>query len=107
MVEGGAGAITDAVGGGNGFAVGKNASPEAVDFVKFMTSAENQAALAKIGVAIPVVKGGEVGLSDPLMIQFRRPLRLRSTSNSTTIKRCPLPWAPSSTTAPRVSSLVL
>ena len=68
MVEGGAGAITDAVGGGNGFAVGKNASPEAVDFVKFMTSAENQAALAKIGVAIPVVKGGEVGLSDPLMV---------------------------------------
>jgi len=72
MVEGGAGAITDAVGGGNGFAVGKNASPEAVDFVKFMTSAENQAALAKIGVAIPVVKGGEVGLSDPLMIQLQK-----------------------------------
>jgi raffinose/stachyose/melibiose transport system substrate-binding protein len=67
-VEGGKGAITDAVGGGNGFAVGKNASDEAVDFVKFMTSADNQAALAKIGVAIPVVKGGEAGLSDPLMI---------------------------------------
>ncbi|MFH1524532.1 MAG: extracellular solute-binding protein [Chloroflexota bacterium] len=68
MVEGGAGAITDAVGGGNGFAIGKNASPEAVDFVKFMTSPENQAALAAIGVAIPVVKGGEAGLSDPLMV---------------------------------------
>jgi raffinose/stachyose/melibiose transport system substrate-binding protein len=67
-VEGGKGAITDAVGGGNGFAVGKNAPDEAVDFVKFMTNAENQAALAKIGVAIPVVKGGEAGLSDPLMI---------------------------------------
>ncbi len=68
MVEGGAGAPTDAVGGGNGFAIGKNAPDAAVDFVKFMTSAENQAALAKIGVAIPVVKGGEVGLSDPLMV---------------------------------------
>jgi raffinose/stachyose/melibiose transport system substrate-binding protein len=68
MVEGGAGDINDAVGGGNGFAIGKNAPPEAVDFVKFMTSPENQAALAEIGVAIPVVKGGEVGLSDPLMI---------------------------------------
>ncbi len=33
-----------------------------------MTSADNQAALAKIGVAIPVVKGGEAGLSDPLMV---------------------------------------
>jgi raffinose/stachyose/melibiose transport system substrate-binding protein len=72
MVEGGAGAITDAVGGGNGFAIGKNAPPEAVDFVEYMTSAENQAALAEIGVAIPVVKGGEVGLSDPLMIELQK-----------------------------------
>jgi len=72
MVEGGKGDPADAVGGGNGFAIGKNASPEAVDFVKFMTSAENQAALAKIGVAIPVVKGGEVGLSDPLMITVQK-----------------------------------
>ncbi len=72
MVEGGKGDPADAVGGGNGFAIGKNASPEAVDFVKYMTSAENQAALAKIGVAIPVVKGGEVGLSDPLMIELQK-----------------------------------
>ena len=72
MVEGGVGAPTDAVGGGNGFAIGKNASPEAIDFVKFLTSAENQAALAGIGVAIPVVKGGEAGLSDPLMIQLQQ-----------------------------------
>jgi raffinose/stachyose/melibiose transport system substrate-binding protein len=72
MVEGGVGAPTDAVGGGNGFAIGKNASPEAVDFVKYLTSAENQAALAGIGVAIPVVKGGEAGLSDPLMIQLQQ-----------------------------------
>jgi len=72
MVEGGKGDPADAVGGGNGFAIGKNASPEAVDFVKFMTTAENQAALAKIGVAIPVVKGGEVGLSDPLMVTVQK-----------------------------------
>ena len=72
MVEGGKGDPADAVGGGNGFAIGKNASPEAIDFVKFMTSAENQAAVAKIGVAIPVVKGGEAGLSDPLMIELQK-----------------------------------
>jgi raffinose/stachyose/melibiose transport system substrate-binding protein len=71
-VEGGKGAITDAIGGGNGFAIGKNAPDAAVDFVKFMTSAENQAALASIGVAIPVVKGGEAGLSDPLMILVQK-----------------------------------
>lgn len=72
MVEGGKGDPKDAVGGGNGFAIGKNAPPEAIDFVKFLTSAENQKTLAQIGVAIPVVKGGEAGLSDPLMIQLQK-----------------------------------
>jgi len=74
MVEGGAGDPNDAVGGGNGFAIGKNASPEAVDFVKFLTSAENQKKLAAIGVAIPVVKGGEAGMTDPLLIQLQKEL---------------------------------
>ena len=40
-VTGGAGAPTDGVGGGNGIAVGKNAPPEAVDFLKFFSSVEN------------------------------------------------------------------
>ena len=40
-VTGGAGAATDGVGGGNGIAVGKNASPEALDFLKFFSSVEN------------------------------------------------------------------
>jgi raffinose/stachyose/melibiose transport system substrate-binding protein len=74
MVEGGKGDPNDAVGGGNGFAIGKNASPEAIDFVKYLTSAENQVVLAKIGVAIPVVKGGEAGMSDPLMITLQKSL---------------------------------
>jgi raffinose/stachyose/melibiose transport system substrate-binding protein len=72
MVEGGKGDPADAVGGGNGFGIGKNASPEAIDFVKFLTSAENQAVLAKLGIAIPVVKGGEVGLTDPNMITVQK-----------------------------------
>jgi len=67
-VEGGAGAATDAMGGGNGFALGKNASPEAVDFVKYLTAPGQQARVAAIGAGIPVVKGGEVGLTDPNMI---------------------------------------
>ena len=73
-VEGGAGDPNDAVGGGNGFAIGKNASPEAVDFVKYLTRAESQVQLAEIGVAIPVVKGGEAGMTDPLMIQLQEQL---------------------------------
>jgi raffinose/stachyose/melibiose transport system substrate-binding protein len=72
MVEGGKGDPADAVGGGNGFAVGKNASPEAIDFLKYLTSAENQVVLAKLGVAIPVVKGGEAGLTDPNMITVQK-----------------------------------
>jgi len=66
-VEGGAGAPEDALGGGNGFAVGKNAPPEAVDFVKYLTRAESQVQCAQIGFCVPVVKGGEAGLTDPLL----------------------------------------
>jgi raffinose/stachyose/melibiose transport system substrate-binding protein len=74
MVEGGKGDPNDAVGGGNGFAIGKNASPEAIDFVKYLTRSESQVQLAEIGVAIPVVVGGEAGLTDPLMITLQQSL---------------------------------
>ncbi|BBB48673.1 extracellular solute-binding protein [Pelolinea submarina] len=67
-VEGGAGALTDVIGGGNGFAVGKDASPEAIDFVKFLTNVQNQTTVAASGTGIPVVKGAEVGLTDPNLL---------------------------------------
>ena len=70
-VDGGAGAGTDVVGGGNGFAIGKNAEPEAVDFVKYLTSVNNQTLIAKNGSGIPVVKGAESGLTDPNMLQVQ------------------------------------
>jgi raffinose/stachyose/melibiose transport system substrate-binding protein len=73
-VEGGAGDPNDAVGGGNGFAIGKNASPEAIDFVKYLSRSESQVQLAEIGVVIPVVKGGEAGMTDPLMITLQQSL---------------------------------
>lgn len=66
-VEGGAGAGTDALGGGNGFAIGKNAPPEAVDFAKYLSRAESQQQCAAAGFCVPVVKGGETGLTDPLL----------------------------------------
>jgi raffinose/stachyose/melibiose transport system substrate-binding protein len=66
-VEGGAGAATDALGGGNGFAIGKNAPPEAIDFVKYLTRPESQQQCAAAGFCVPVVKGGETGLTDPLL----------------------------------------
>jgi raffinose/stachyose/melibiose transport system substrate-binding protein len=66
-VEGGAGDGSDVVGGGNGFAIGKNASKEAVDFAKFLTSKDNQTLIASQGSGIPVVKGAEAGLKDANM----------------------------------------
>jgi raffinose/stachyose/melibiose transport system substrate-binding protein len=56
------------MGGGNGFAIGKDAPPEAVDFVKYLTAPEQQSRVAAIAAGIPVVKGGEAGLTDPNMI---------------------------------------
>jgi raffinose/stachyose/melibiose transport system substrate-binding protein len=67
-VEGGAGDVADVVGGGNGFAIGKNASPEAIDFAKYLTNVANQTTIAAHGTGIPVVKGGEAGLTDPNML---------------------------------------
>jgi raffinose/stachyose/melibiose transport system substrate-binding protein len=71
-VEGGAGDGTDVVGGGNGFAIGKNAPAEAIDFVKYLTSVANQTIIAKNGSGIPVVKGSEVGLTDPNMLKVQQ-----------------------------------
>jgi raffinose/stachyose/melibiose transport system substrate-binding protein len=73
-VEGGVGKATDAMGGGNGFAIGKNASPEAVDFVKYLTAPEQQARMAAAGMGIPVAKGGEAGLTDANMLAVQQTL---------------------------------
>ena len=67
-VEGGAGLVTDIVGGGNGFAIGKDAEPEAIDFVKYLTSLENQKVIAADNTGIPVAKGAAVALADENMV---------------------------------------
>ena len=67
-VEGGAGKVTDIVGGGNGFAIGKNAPPEAIDFVKYLTNLDNQKIVAATGMGIPVAKGAAASIADPNMV---------------------------------------
>jgi raffinose/stachyose/melibiose transport system substrate-binding protein len=66
-VEGGKGSPNDVFGGGGGFAVGKDAPAEAVDFLKFISSVENQRHLAAppINGVLPVTKGAEDALTDP------------------------------------------
>jgi len=67
VVEGGAGNPDDVLGGGDGFAVGANAPDEAIDFLQFLTSAENQRSGAEIWI-VPVVDGAEdVFADDPVM----------------------------------------
>jgi len=41
VVEGGAGVITDVFGGGDGYSIGRDAPPEAVEFVKWFLNADN------------------------------------------------------------------
>jgi raffinose/stachyose/melibiose transport system substrate-binding protein len=63
-VDGGKGSVTDAFGGGNGFAVGKNAPPATVDFIRFLLQQDNQRKAAETGAVLPVTKGAEDGIKD-------------------------------------------
>jgi raffinose/stachyose/melibiose transport system substrate-binding protein len=64
-IKGGKGKVTEVIGGGNGYAVGKNAPQAAVEFLKFITNKENNAKNAEVSSIIPTTKGAEVGLKDP------------------------------------------
>jgi len=68
MVEGGAGNPNDVFGGGDGIAVGKNAPDEAIDFLKFLTTVDNQ----KAGTffIVPTIKGADSGITDPVLQQI-------------------------------------
>jgi raffinose/stachyose/melibiose transport system substrate-binding protein len=71
IVEGGAGNPTDVMGGGGGFAIGKNAPiPETVDFLKFMTNATNITQMVKLGVSVPPMPVAEALVTDPLRKQL-------------------------------------
>jgi len=64
-VEGGKGKATDAFGGGNGFAVGKNAPPATVDFLKYFLDAAQQRRAAETGAVLPTSKAAESSIKDP------------------------------------------
>jgi len=64
-IKGGKGLVTDVIGGGGGYAVGKNASDAAIDFLKFLTGKENQIRMAETSGIIATAVGAEVGIKDP------------------------------------------
>jgi raffinose/stachyose/melibiose transport system substrate-binding protein len=71
-VTGGAGGPTDILGGGNGFALGKDAPPETIDFVKFFMNMDHQKDFAAKGYIVPTVIGAEVALKDPLLQEIQQ-----------------------------------
>lgn len=62
-VPGGTGKLSDVMGGGNGYVVGKNASDEALALLKFFLQKQYNEQLIDIEGIIPVVKGAEAALA--------------------------------------------
>lgn len=66
-VEGGEGEATALFGGGDNFAVGINAEPETIEFLRFLTSAEASQRLIDAGaIAFPIVDGTEANYPNPV-----------------------------------------
>ncbi|MDK4735805.1 extracellular solute-binding protein [Rhizobium sp. CNPSo 3490] len=73
-VEGGAGKPTDTLGGLNGWALTKKASKEAIDFLAFLTNADNERAMAEAGMLLPVAVGADDGVVNPLLAESAKQL---------------------------------
>ncbi len=64
-VDGGKGSASEAFGGGNGFAVGKNAPPATLDFLKTLLDVANQRKSAQTGAVLPTVTDAADAIADP------------------------------------------
>jgi raffinose/stachyose/melibiose transport system substrate-binding protein len=73
-VDGGKGKVTDVFGGVQGFLVTKDAPPEAIDFLKFFATPDEQKAAAAAGVYVPAVKGTDQFITNPLVAQVAQTL---------------------------------
>jgi raffinose/stachyose/melibiose transport system substrate-binding protein len=66
-VDGGAGSADEQFGGGDGFAFGKDAPPEALDFAKFLVTSDVATKAGASGAILPVKNGAETSVTDPNM----------------------------------------
>jgi raffinose/stachyose/melibiose transport system substrate-binding protein len=64
-VDGGAGAQTDVFGGADGIVVGRDAPPEAVEFLQYITSLEQANRWGETGTTLPVTIGSDGSVTDP------------------------------------------
>ncbi len=69
-LPGGKGEATDTLGGINGWLVGKGAPKETAEFLKFFSQEKYQRDAAAKGVYIPVVKGTESAIENPVLKQI-------------------------------------
>jgi len=63
-VDGGKGTVTEVFGGGNGFAVGRDAPPATLDFLKTLLDVANQRRAAATGAVLPTVKDAADSIKD-------------------------------------------
>ncbi|MEV0608990.1 extracellular solute-binding protein [Polymorphospora rubra] len=64
-VDGGKGAVSDVFGGGNGFAVGRDAPSSTVDFLRNLLDPGNQRKSAATGAVLPTVRDAVDAVADP------------------------------------------
>ena len=69
-VEGGAGLLTDVFGGGDGYSIGRDAPPEAVEFVKYLVSPDVASVWQSFndGTLLPT-NGAEQYITDPILAE--------------------------------------
>ena len=104
-VDGGAGAATEQFGGGDGFAFGKDAPPEALDFAKFLVTSDVANKAGASGGILPVKNGAETSVTDPNMKSvLDARAQTRRSSSSTSTRRTRPPSARRSTTPCRSCS---
>jgi raffinose/stachyose/melibiose transport system substrate-binding protein len=69
VVEGGAGGSADMLGGGDGIAIGANASDMAVEFARFLSSGESSLRFTELPIGwLPVVASAEEGVTDAKLL---------------------------------------
>ena len=67
LVSGGSGRATDGVGSASGVAVGKGASPEAVDFLHFLASPRIMKEIGSSGMGLPTTIEAVASVGDPIL----------------------------------------
>ena len=90
VVEGGAGQPTDTLGGINGWIFSKDASDEAVDFMRHFVSPENQRMMGREGFFIPVAKGAAGDMKNPFFRQISENITASEYRTKSSTIRC---WA--------------